>query len=104
MLDGGSFASAYHGWLRKEGLVHGAAVLRSVVSRFPAFFGRDGDLFLRGYRRWLERQGSADTEEAFAEYCEHRFHIWRQNRRSLAFVRKNQRPSPSVGGSMSQSA
>ncbi|TAK35005.1 MAG: hypothetical protein EPO21_07820 [Chloroflexota bacterium] len=99
-----SFASAYKGWLSTEGLVHGTAVLRSVVSRFPAFFGRDGELFLSGYGRWLERQGKADTEEAFAKYCEHRYHIWKQNCRVLSLTRKEQRSSPLVDASATRSA
>lgn len=77
MTDG--FATFYAGWLKQRSLKHGAVALEEIVSSFPAFFGRDGWLFLRGYRRWVEREGRLDTEDSFADYCEPRCRVWKEN-------------------------
>jgi hypothetical protein len=57
------------------GLPYGPQARERLASEHPDLFGRSFAT-LRGYERWVERNGGNDTLEAFAQYMDGRYKRW----------------------------
>ena len=58
------------------GLPYGPQAREALARSYPGLFGHGYELTLRGYRRWLVRQGLTDSGEAFTRYMDGRYQRW----------------------------
>jgi hypothetical protein len=57
------------------GLPYGPQARERLASEHPDLFGRSLST-LRGYERWVARNGGSDTLEAFARFMDERYKRW----------------------------
>ena len=57
------------------GLPYGPQARERLASEHPELFGRSYST-LRGYERWVARNGGSDTLEAFARFMDKRYKRW----------------------------
>jgi hypothetical protein len=71
-----SFRHFLHDSLLASGLPYGPQAREQLARAYPDLFGNAYSSTLRGYERWLARQGARDSLEAFAGYMDGRYRRW----------------------------